>query len=251
MNSDQANSLSSGGGTFLERCADLGQKLGRVRSSETDNELVRQIEGLRSTLAPLKQRSALLLQSLEALQEVGEIKAGVLIGEPAVKPLQVKIAALIKILQENRSKLKKNDVFAECVQRAHAVGNDLDKKLKTTWSGQIERDMPGYTMFLAFEGLPQCAAALAELKQLGGELQALAKQLPSKESLLELQQKSIRMQELIDGLGIKDEPPEMILFLKRCAQGGVPLDELTPEIFEWLKAKGFSPNLRVCSGNAR
>ena len=52
------------------------------------------------------------------------------------------------------------------------------------------------------------------------------------------------MHELINGLGLGG-PSEMQDFLKRCAQSGVPLDELTDEVLIWLKSKGFAASLRI------
>jgi hypothetical protein len=53
------------------------------------------------------------------------------------------------------------------------------------------------------------------------------------------------MQELIGGLGLEGEPPVMQEFLKRCANDGVPLNELSDEILDWLKSKRFATSLRI------
>ena len=100
--------------------------------------------------------------------------------------------------------------------------------------------------------LPQCKEAILELERLNQDASDFKDQLPEdKESVRQVLTIQKEMSDLIDSLDLKDEPEEMLQFLKRCASmGGVPLEELTEEILEWLREKGFDGNLKVSTARA-
>jgi hypothetical protein len=169
------------------------------------------------------------------------------IDAAAVRGLKTKIGSLVKKLDSNRSKIANDNGWAECGVKAKALADKLEIDLRKLWSDFIADERPGYEMFNAFRGLPQCGPPLRELDRLASILNGQKGTLPQDPAPVALvRSTAARMREQIGSLGLEGEPAAMIAFLKKCsAEGGAPLSDLTPEIFDWIIQKGFTADLRV------
>ena len=203
------------------------------------------MEKIRDELTVHLDRIANLTKSMEVLVVEGMPRPA--IDSAAVRGLKTKIGSLIKKLDSNRSKIANDNNWAECGIKAKALADKLEMDLRKLWSDFIAAERPGYEMFNAFRGLPQCGPPLRELERQASILNGQKGTLPQDPAPVALIRSTVaQMREQISSLGLNGEPEAMVAFLKRCsAEGGAPLSDLTPEIFEWIVQKGFAADLRV------
>lgn len=227
------------------RCTELRTHIGRIKSSDEDKHLVRTMETIRDELTLHLSRIAGLTKSMDVLAAEGMPRPA--IDAAGIRGLRTKINSLIKKLDSNRSKIANDNGWAECAVKAKALADKLEIDLRKLWSDFIADERPGYEMFNAFRGLPQCGPPLRELERLGSILNGQKGTLPQDPAPVALvRTTAAQMREQIGSLGLDGEPAAMIAFLKKCsAEGGAPLSDLTPEIFQWIIQKGFAADLRV------
>lgn len=231
--------------TFAARCTGLRTHIGRIKSSDEDKHLVRTMETIRAELADHVSRIASLTKAMGVFAAEGMPRPA--IDAPGIRGLKTKVSSLTRKLDSNRSKIANDNGWAECAVKAKALADKLDIDLRKLWSDFIVSERPGYEMFNAFRGLPQCGPPLRELERLASILNGQKGTLPQDPAPVALVRSTVaRMREQIGSLGLDGEPEAMIAFLKKCsAEGGAPLSDLTPEIFQWIVQKGFAADLRV------
>jgi hypothetical protein len=179
------------------------------------------------------------------MQNAKVVKANPVAGS-TLKPLQDRISKLRKVLNDSRSQIANGNVWAECNTQAEARAKDLGQELQKQWKGFVVEQTPGIETFRPFAKLPACKTTFDELAALDLQAKNDQTRIPSTDTEIDaVLTRGKRMQELISGLRLKDQPPEMQDFLKRCAQTGVSLDDLTDEVLVWLKSTGFAASLRI------
>ena len=102
-----------------------------------------------------------------------------------------------------------------------------------------------------FEAVAVAFGKEAQFTRLKEERQALIKELWYLKSAQELSQLLARRSELLkaaDALRHTDAPPRVKQFLDSARQAGAPVEELTPDIRDWLEAKGLLAKLRIILG---
>ncbi len=216
-----------------------------IANRAADKEVVKQMEKIEE---PLKRHVATIVdlhRSLSMMQKAKLVKANPVAGS-TVKPLQERISKLRKVLNGRRSQIANGNVWAECNTHAEARAKDLAQQLQKQWKDFVIEQTPGIETFRPFAKLPSCKPTFDALLELDLQAKNDQTRLPSDDTEINaVQTRGKRMHELISELGLKGEPPEMQDFLKRCAQTGVPLDELNNDVLAWLNSKGFAASLRI------
>lgn len=232
--------------TFAARCTELRTHIGRIQSSDADKHLVQTMEKIREELSEHLSRIEGLKKTMQFFSTVEGVPKPV-VDADAVKALKKTISTLTGKLDKNRSQIGNNNNWADCGVKAKGLADALERDLRKTWSDYIATEQPGYAVFNAYRGLPKCRPILSELDRLSGILTELKRNLPHDPSpILKVSDTAALMREKISSLGLGDTPPEVAEFLKKCAaDGGVPLSDLTPEIFKWIRDQGFAEDLRV------
>jgi hypothetical protein len=232
-----------------ERCCELMANLGRLESVAKDQGIHNQIRALDRNATTLVENSVELKTQLDTMIE-GGLCADVIWGDLPEKlnSLDDRITKVLAKLQASPENINDGKVWPQCERLAHEAAKDLRDTLKCAWSGFVRRKtLNRVSVFLAFRGLAQCREAITELENLENKASSRVNMLPrTAEDITFIIEVDERMTDLIGGLGIGDEPAEMIEFLKRCASvSGVPLSELTDNRLAWLRSKGFEESLRI------
>lgn len=231
--------------TLLSRSKKLSDKIKSIANRDAAEELVNQMERIE---VPLKQHVATIvtLRGSLSLMQKAQLLQGTPVPGSKVKPLQERISKLRRRLHENRSQIANGNVWAECNTQAEARATELRQQLQQQWKDFIAQHTPGIETFRPFAKLPSCKTTFDELLELDLQAKNDQTRLPSTDTEIDaVRTRGKRMQKLIGELGLEGEPPEMQDFLKRCAQIGVPLDELNNDVLAWLKSKGFAASLRI------
>jgi len=231
--------------TFVARCAELRPSIGRIKSSDEDKHLVETMEKIRDELTAHLVKIASLTKSMEILAAEGMPRPA--IDAAAVRGLKTKIGSLVKKLDSNRSKIANDNSWAECGVKAKALADALERDLRKIWMDHIAAEQPGYSVFNGYRGLAKCRPILSELDRLAGSLNELKATLPQDPSpISKVSGTAALMREKIASLGLENTPAAVAEFLKKCAaDGGAPLSDLTPEVFDWIRDQGFAGDLRV------
>ncbi len=233
---------------LLEQCEQLDGKMDLIDSAEINAELVRKLEKIQSALTGHSSKANDLKRTLTAMLSQGVVDRERINLDSEKLKLQKSIETMQKRLAENRSKILDGNTWNNLDQlQAVGMAKLLSSELTKQWREYIKDSIPGIEAFQSFKVLPQCREAILELEKLNQDASDLKNRLPEDEDSVR-QVMTIRkeMSDLIDSLDLKDEPEEMLKFLKRCASiGGVPLEELTEEILVWLREKGFDGNLKI------
>lgn len=231
--------------TLVSRSLELSQSIRHIANRNTDEELVSQMEKIQE---PLKRHVAAIVdlhKSLSIMQRANLVKVNP-VAASTVKPLHDRISKLRKVLIGNRSQIANGSVWAECNTHAEVRAKDLRQQLQKQWKDFVIEQTPGIETFRPFAKLPSCKNTFEALLKLDLEAKNDQTRLPSTDTeIYVVRTRGKRMQELIGGLGLEGEPPVMQEFLKRCANDGVPLDELSDEILIWLKSNRFATSLRI------
>lgn len=236
--------------TALEiRCGELMTNLGRLDSVTKDKGIQIQIGALDQKAAILVANSAELKIQLATMVK-GGLCAGVKWGGLAQKldSLDHRIGKVIEKLDASPEKINDGQAWPQCERLAHEVAKDLKDALKSAWNGFVTRKtLNRVSVFSVLKDLTKYRGVINELEGLDRVAKSRLDTLPQKpEDITFIIDVDTQMTDLINGLGIADEPPEMIDFLKRCASAnGVPLSELTDERLKWLRSKDFEQSLRV------
>ncbi|MCB1129532.1 MAG: hypothetical protein KDN05_00285 [Verrucomicrobiae bacterium] len=232
--------------TFAERCTKLRSHISRIQSIDADKGLVRTMENIRTELVGHLSRVEALMKTRQVFSAIDGMLLPV-IDVNALKGLKKTIGTLIGKLDNNRSQIGSGNTWADCDVKAKGLADNLERDLRVIWTKFISDERPAYEMFNAFSALPQCTTPLRELQRLSGVLDGLRKTLPlSPAAIEEVRSTAARMREHINSLGLDGEPAEMVAFLKKCSgPDGAPLTDLTPEVFQWIKDKGYAATLRV------
>ena len=226
----------------------MAKKFERLARVNEDAELVCQLKVIEKKAEGLSEASKLSLVYLRVIKE------GDLFGEyewnlsKKIKTLSERLEATIERVKETPERVKDNQTWANCENLAKQLEKDLNASMRTIWTNFVDqRTQNRVGVLSAFKGLAQCRRAILDLEHKEREARDRRGQLPdSDEDIQFIIQLDKEMTELIDGIGIKNEPEEMIEFLKRCAStSGVPLDELTDERLEWLRSKNFGDSLKI------
>lgn len=236
---------------FKERCEGLKQKITRIRSHDTDKTKVKDMATIQKRLEEHISRAKDLTKSLAILRSLDGIPP-IRIHGGSLKSLQDKIQQLINRLAEKPDTLKEKNTWAKCDEEARAIADQLETELKKHWLAYATKDRPRYEDFEAFRNMQQCVANFRELDVLRQDLDALGRRLPIADEPAQAVVKLRRMHELFAELDFGNEPPDMIAFLRKCYdRGGAPLDELTPEVLQWLRKQNYLQNLRVSASGIR
>jgi hypothetical protein len=231
--------------SLLLRSKELSDNINRIVDRAENEELVRQMEKIQE---PLERHVAAIVdlhKSLSMMQKAKLVKLNP-VNASTVKPLQDRISKLRKVLNGNRSQIASGNVWAECNTHSEARAKELGQQLQTQWNDFVIAHTPGIETFRPFAQLPSCKTTFEALLKLDLEAKNDQTRLPSDDTEVQVvRTRGKTMQELIGRLGLEGEPPVMQEFLKRCANDGVPLDELSDEILEWLKSKRFATSLRI------
>ena len=233
---------------LLEECEQLDAKMELVDSAEINAELIRKLEMIQTSLVRHSSSAIALKGTLSSMLSEGVVDREQFKFAPENSKLQKSIATMQKRLAENRSKILEGNAWNNLDQvQAVGLAKFLSSELTKKWREYVKESIPGIETFQSFKVLPQCKETILELEKLSQDASDLKDQLPEdKESVRQVLTIQKEMSDLIDSLDLKDEPDEMLQFLKRCASmGGVPLEELTEEILAWLKKKGFDGNLKI------
>lgn len=231
--------------TIIQRSNELSEMMKRIANRAADDDLVKKMEGIKT---PLKQHADVIvsLGVSRSLMKEAEVGGEVSVAGTAVKTLQDRIEKLRKRLRENRTQIMAGNVWAECDALATARSRELKQQLLKQWRDFVNQHTPGIEPFRPFANLASCKAVFAELAELDRQSESAQAGLPSTPAEIEaVRLRGEQMRNLINQLGLDGEPPEMQDLLKRCAQNGVALDELTGDALAWLKARGFAASLRI------
>lgn len=159
---------------------------------------------------------------------------------------QRKIGTLSTRLETDPTKLRQGNVWADFDNLVRKIPRDARRYGFVEWKRYVNEQIPSAQTWLAFENIERCRSAIQEMRKIEADkaglliLDAL-----SKEDLERVLKLGDRMHTLIDSLDLKDQPPEMIDFLKRCASEGVSMSELSDEILEWVRDNKFVESLRI------
>lgn len=232
--------------TFEARCTELRTHIGRIQSSDADRHLVQTMEKIREELATHLSRIAALTTTKQVFSTV-EGMPGPVIDAAAVKALKKTIGTLTGKLDNNRSQIGKNNNWADCGMKAKGLADALEQDLRKIWIDYIAGEQPGYAVFNGYRGLTKCRPILSELDRLVGILNELKRILPQDPVPISMvRETAALMRKKIASLGLENTPLAVADFLKKCAtDGGAPLSELTPEIFDWIREQDFAGDLRV------
>lgn len=233
---------------LTERCDSLNTKFTRLESVNKNTEQTRQLEAIESKVIVLAGKSEAALRHFSTLEGADLCKD--IQWNPAIKlrELSDRLEKAIQKVRETPEKVKDDQTWAKCERLALDASRELSSKLKSLWREFVDDKTQNRVGTLsAFRGLAQCRDAITSLEKKQQQAAGRREQLPeSQEDIEFIVTIDESMTELIDGIGIKDEPEEMIAFLKRCASGsGVALSELTDEQLAWLRSKDFGHSLRI------
>jgi hypothetical protein len=236
--------------TALEkRCGELMADLDRLGSINHDKGIQDQVTELEKKATILAENSAALRVPLDAMMAAGLCAGVIWVGMlKMLDDLDGCIEKVLIKLKESPEKINDGKVWPRFETLAHKAANDLRVTLKSQWKEFVTlRTLNRVSVFSVFKGLAQCREAINKLEELERVAKSRLDSLPQASVdvtfIIGIDEK---MTGLINGLGISDEPSEMIEFLKRCASvNGVPLSELTDDRLTWLRSKGFEESLRV------
>lgn len=232
-----------------ELCGELMANLGRLESVAQDQGIHNQIRELDRKATTLMENSVELKNHLDTMIMSG-LCSGVSWGGLPEKldNLDDRIAKVLAKLEASPEKINDGKVWPQCERLAQEVEKDLRDILKGAWNGFVTRKtLNRVSIFSAFRGLAQCRESITKLESLENKANSYLNVLPrTTECITFIIEVDVKMTDLIGGLGIGDEPAEMIEFLKQCASvSGVPLSELTDKRLAWLRSKGFEKSLRI------
>lgn len=236
---------------LIQRCRDLRTKIEHVASLEKDAELLNQLGQIKDALQRHREQSSALIGVLTILHHEGLVKREDVPTDSRIAAFRKLIDALQKKLSESRTKLKTGNDWAKCDKEAGALVKELDARLKVIWSqfvGDHNRNTDGFQAFRHIEG---CSSILQKLDALNKRLTVLKAELPKTEAdAISVRTASAEMDALIAEIDLGDVPEAVQEFLRKAAQGGVSLSELTDEIFAYLRLRKFVNSLRVASGTS-
>jgi uncharacterized phage infection (PIP) family protein YhgE len=223
--------------------------LGKLETVTQDRGLQNQIMALNQTATTLVETSAELKTQLNIMM-TSELCAGVNWSDlfKELDKLDERLAKVLAKLETSPGEINDGRAWPPFESLAHKVAKDLRDTLKIEWNAFVtSKTLNRITVFSAFSDLAQCREAIKELESLEGKAKSRLNTLPNTlEDITFIIEIDEEMTDLIGGLGIGDEPTEMIEFLKRCASvNGVPLSELSDERLAWLRLKGFEESLRI------
>ena len=236
--------------TALEkRCGELMADLDRLGSVNQDKGIQDQVTELDGKATVLLENSAALRVPLDTMMATGLCVGVNWTGMTnMLNDLDGRVAKVLEKLKASPGKINDGQVWPRFEEIAHKVAKELSSTLKSQWNGFVTgRTLNRVSLFSVFKGLAQCREAINKLEELECAAKSRLDSLPqASEDVAFIIGIDEEMTNLINGLGIADEPSEMIDFLKRCASvNGVPLSELTDERLTWLRSKGFEESLRV------
>ncbi|MDA8991816.1 hypothetical protein N9F61_00080 [Akkermansiaceae bacterium] len=231
-----------------KRCDSLNEKFTRLDSVIKNTAQTNQLEVIERKVTVLAEKSEKALRHFSTLENAGLCND--IQWNPAIKlrELSDRLDKTIQKVRESPEKVKDDQTWAKCERLAHDASRELSSKLKSLWRKFVDDKTQNRVGTLsAFRGLAQCRDAIVSLETKQQQAAGRREQLPeSQEDIEFIVSLDESMTELINGIGIKDEPEEMINFLKRCASGsGVPLNELTDERLDWLRSKEYGKNLKI------
>jgi hypothetical protein len=226
----------------------LRKKFDRLDSVTQSKRLTEQIDAIEAKAIQLREKSEVVSQHLTTLINDGLCDGVQWALSPKLLELNKLLDKTIERLRVTPEKVKDDQLWAKCERLAHDATRELNSILKSQWRAFINNGTQNRVeVFSAFRGLAQCRDAIEALERNERQARARLDQLPEKpEDITFIVEIDESMTDLIDGIGIKDEPEEMINFLKRCASGsGVPLSELTDERLAWLRSNEFGESLKI------
>jgi DNA-directed RNA polymerase subunit F len=232
-----------------ERCGELTTNL-KILESVTKNQGIQdQIEALVQKTTTLVDNSTKLKAQLVTMINDG-LCVDVKWGDVSIKlnNLDDRTAKVLGKLKASPEKINDGRDWPECERLAHEAAKDLRTILKSKWKDFITlKTLNRVSVLHVPRELAQYREAIRQLESLETKARSLLDVLPqTPEDVTVIIQIDEKMTGLINGLGTRNEPKEMIEFLNRCASGdGVPLSELSDERLAWLRAKGFEQSLRV------
>lgn len=235
--------------TLEKRCGELMADLDSLGS-------INHYKGIQDQVAKLDGKATILVENSSALRAPLDtmIATGLCRGvswggmTKMLNDLDSRVAKVLEKLKDSPGKINDGQVWPRFEEIAHKVAKELRSTLKSQWNGFVtDRTLNRVSVFSVFKALAQCREAINKLEELERAAKSRLDSLPQvSEDVAFIIGIDEEMTDLINGLGIVDEPSEMIEFLKRCASGsGVPLSELSDERLTWLRSKGFEESLRV------
>ena len=236
--------------TALEkRCGELMVDLNRLGSVNQDKGIQDQVTELDGKAAILVVNSAALRVPIDTMMVTGLCAVVSWAGmTQMLNDLDARVVKVLEKLNVSPERINDGQVWPRFEEMAHKVAKELRATLKIQWNEFVTgRTLNRVGLFSVFKGLAQCREAINKLEELERAAKSRLDSLPqAPEDVAFIIGIDKEMTDRINGLGIADEPSEMIEFLKRCASvNGVPLSELTDERLAWLRFKGFEESLRV------
>jgi hypothetical protein len=235
--------------TLLDQARELSVGISRIAEAEKDAVLLRQFEEVEESLRQQTDALQGLVANLTLLQAHKLVASKDLVARGKLASLHRKIENLRKRLQEERSQLMAQNTWASCEKEATELAEALRTKLRTAWTEYLIVQSRNVEAFAHFRQLGGCAEILTEIENLAIAVRASGADLPTTESeFAKVIKLSTRIDALISKLDFGEVPHVVQQFLKRASQGGVPLVELTEEIFSWLQKKKLAGGLKVITG---
>jgi hypothetical protein len=233
-------------GGILALCEDLKANLERKISIKKDRDV---IDGLAKDLELVRESHSEAKESLTLIRLLRDAKilnTAATTIESDNTDFQKKIGTLKTRIEKDPSKLRQGNVWASFDNLVRKIPKDARKYGLSDWRRYVNDQIPSSQTWLAFENIERCRAAIQEMRKIEVDKAALLNiDSLSKENLDKVLKLGTRMHVLIDSLDLKDQPTEMIDFLKRCAGEGVSMSELSDKILKWLRDNKFVESLRI------
>lgn len=233
-------------GGILALCEDLNANLARKISIKKDRDV---IDGLAKDLELVREEHGEAKKSLaiiHLLRDANILNAAATTIESDNSEFQKKIGTLKTRIEKDPSKLRQGNVWADFDNLVRKIPREARRYGFGEWRRYVSEQIPSAQTWLAFEGVTRCRSAIQEMREIESDKAGLLKQDSlSKGDIDRVLKLGGRMRVLIDSLDLKDQPSEMIDFLKRCASEGVSMSELSDKILKWLRDNKFVESLRI------
>lgn len=140
----------------------------------------------------------------------------------------------------------------EFTDRLLSIGNAATEAIQKAWSSYVAAHGPTGSSEVvdALAKLPQFQSSVARIRRCRQSTEELAKRTPTDPekaigslAVLAAEHRTAWSELSADGI-----PPTVILFLRACADNGVPLSELSEEVRNWLKERELLGSFRVRIG---
>jgi hypothetical protein len=140
----------------------------------------------------------------------------------------------------------------EFTDRLLGIGTSAKESIDRAWNKYIATHGPiGSSEVLdALAKLPQFQLSVARIRLCHQNIEELAKRTPGdpEKAIESLTQFEAEYREAWSELNADGIPRTVILFLRGCADSGVPLSELSDEVRGWLAARALLGSFRVRIG---